>query len=113
MSFRVVLLRRARRDVDRIAAWIAERSLPGAASWIAAYEDALRRLQDNPTGYAVVEDFEFPDDLIVRQFLFKTRRGRRYRGIFVIEVDEVRVLRICGPGEPPLTLDEIGVASHE
>jgi len=113
MRFRVVLLRRARRDVDRIAAWIAERSLPGAASWIAAYEDALRRLQENPTGYGVVDDFELSDDLIVRQFLFKTRRGRKYRGIFVVDDAEVRVLRVCGPGEPPLTLDEISAASHE
>ena len=108
MRFRVVLLRRAFRDVDSIAAWIAQRSMAGAASWIVAYEDAIRRLTENPHGYGIADDCNLSEELILRQFLFKTRRGRMYRGVFVVVDDEIRVLRICGPGEPPLTLDDLG-----
>ncbi|MBL8851041.1 MAG: type II toxin-antitoxin system RelE/ParE family toxin [Planctomycetaceae bacterium] len=112
MTYRVVLLRRAANDVDRIAAWIAERSVPGAASWIIAYEAAVQRLVENPTGYALADDLDLSIDLKVRQFLFKTRRGSTYRGVFVVVDDEVRVLRICGPGEPPLTADEVGLSKN-
>lgn len=46
----------------------------------------------------------------VRQCLFKTRRGRTYRALYTIVEDEVRVLRVRGPGQAPLTDDEL---AHE
>jgi hypothetical protein len=39
--------------------------------------------------------------------LFKTRRGRYYRLVYVIAEDEVHVLRVRGPGQPDLLPDEI------
>jgi len=35
-----------------------------------------------------------------RQFFFKTPHGRTYRGVFTVVDDEIRVLRVRGPGRP-------------
>ncbi|MBI2825538.1 MAG: hypothetical protein HYX69_12715 [Planctomycetia bacterium] len=43
----------------------------------------------------------------VRQRFFKTRRGRVYRILYVVVVDEVRVLRIRGPGQAPVSAIDI------
>jgi plasmid stabilization system protein ParE len=107
MKFRAVVLRRAARDAEQIVQWISQRSRTGARSWNVAYEAAVHRLLENPMGYAVADDCDALDELIVRQFLFRTRRGRMYRGLFVVDGIEVRVLRICGPGQPPLAADEL------
>jgi len=111
MTYRVVVMRRAVRDVSHIAGWIAERSSAGALSWIAVYESAIVRLMDNPLGYGIANDLDPIGNSILRQFLFKTRRGRTYRGIFLVVDNEVRVLRICGPGQPALTEHELGLDS--
>jgi hypothetical protein len=38
----------------------------------------------------------------VREKFFKTRQGRRYRLLYTINGDVVRVLRVRGPGQPPV-----------
>ncbi len=43
-----------------------------------------------------------------RPFFFKTPHGRTYRGVFTIVDDEIRVLRVRGPGQPSLEPDELG-----
>ncbi len=43
----------------------------------------------------------------LRQFLFKTRRGRTYRGVFAVVNHEVRIVRVRGPGQGPLTDNEL------
>jgi plasmid stabilization system protein ParE len=106
MKYRVITLRQAENDARAISAWIAQRSAAGAARWLDAYEAALKRLTHNPEGCSVAdEDHEVPDRTL-RQFLFKTRRGRTFRGIFTVEGDEVRVLRIRGADQAPLTPDD-------
>lgn len=44
----------------------------------------------------------------IRQTLFRTRAGRTYRVLFIIVGDEVRVLRIRGAGQAPVTLEDLG-----
>lgn len=105
MKYQVVALRRADEDVRSISRWIADRSIQGAAAWLDAYEQLLLRLAENADSCAVaVEDAEF--DLALKQALFGTQRGRTYRAIFTILGDQVRILRLRGPGQPPLTNDE-------
>ncbi|MCG8583980.1 MAG: type II toxin-antitoxin system RelE/ParE family toxin [Pirellulales bacterium] len=109
MIYQVRVLRRAQLDVDAILHWIAvERQAPsGAAAWLEVYERAVATLAEGAERCALApedEHFEFE----LRQFLFKTRRGRTYRGVFTIVDEEVRVLRIRGPGQAPLGPDEIG-----
>ncbi len=100
MKYKVVALRRADADVRNIVEWIAQQSLQGAKSWLDAYEQLLEHLATHADTYpAALED---PDCAIaLREALFRTRHGRAYRAVFTIVGDEVRVLRIRGPGQPP------------
>lgn len=108
MTYHVRPLRRARKDADSIVDWIArERKSPeGAAAWLAAYEKAVASLAHWPESYGLAPEDEY-DDRELRQFLFKTRRGRTYRAIFTIQGDEIVILRVRGPGQGLLEPDEI------
>jgi plasmid stabilization system protein ParE len=108
MMRRLIIFPRAEQDAQRIFDWLAARSPQGADNWFIALEDAIKRLLDNPTVYALApEDEAVHCDL--RQFLFRTRHGNIYRGLFTIVGNEIRVLRLRGPGQPPLAQDEIGI----
>jgi hypothetical protein len=63
-------------------------------------------LAKNPLNQLLVPELSLPD-FEVREILFKTRRGRYYRILYVIVEDEVRILRLRGPGEPDLPADEL------
>ena len=106
MTFRVRILRRAERDAQQIFDWIVQSSPEGAVRWWNALTTAVAKLTSTPTGYGLAPEDEWAD-YELRQFLFKTRRGRTYRGVFVVVENEVRVLRIRGPGQPPLESDEL------
>jgi len=108
MTYKVRAVRRAERDVDAIQNWIAtvRKSPQGAASWMAAFEKATAALAQWPESHGRAPEDEF-DERELRQFLFKTRRGQVYRGIFTVQRDEVLILRIRGPGQRILEPDEI------
>jgi plasmid stabilization system protein ParE len=109
MKYSIDLSRRARRDVDAIYAWIADRSRGGANRWQAALFRTLRGLETSPERKALApegRDFERP----VRQAFFKTAKGLTYRALFVVEQDRVYVLTIRGPGQPLLTAEELSNA---
>ncbi|MCI0333633.1 MAG: type II toxin-antitoxin system RelE/ParE family toxin, partial [Planctomycetes bacterium] len=82
------------------------RSEQGAARWYQAARDAISRLAHDAEqqGYAP-EDAEVA--IRLRQKFFKTRRGRPYRLLYTIVGKEVRVLRVRGPGQAPVTADDI------
>lgn len=108
MKYHVRVLTRAQRDVDCILRWLAiERNSPqGAARWLDAFEAASAKLVLNPYSYAPAHENENVNyDL--RQFPFKTRRGRTYRGLFTIVDNEIRILRVRGPGQASLQPDEL------
>lgn len=107
MTHRLSIFPRAERDAQQIFDWIAERSPQGADRWFIALEEAVQKVLRNPGNYALAPENEIVrSDL--RQFLFKTRQGSVYRGLFIFSSDEVRILRLRGPGQPPLAIDEIG-----
>jgi len=102
----VTILPRAERDAQAIFDWIFERSPEGARRWWNALEGAIGAIAANPQRCGLAPE----DDLVpceLRQFLFKTRRGRTYRAVFTVVGTEVRVLRVRGPGQPPLEREEI------
>jgi plasmid stabilization system protein ParE len=106
MNYHVIALRRADADVRHIVHWIAQRSLQGAESWLAAYEQLLERLADQADSCAAaLEDAEC--SIRLKEALFRTCHGSTYRAVFTIVGDEVRILRIRGPGQPPLVDDEL------
>jgi plasmid stabilization system protein ParE len=97
---------RAEQDAQKIFDWIADRSPQGANHWFAALQAASQKVLHDPSIYALAPENALVDcDL--RQFLFKTRQGKIYRGLFTVADDEIRILRIRGPGQPPLEPDEI------
>lgn len=105
MSFKVFELRRAQADVRSIAGWLRQRSPQGAIAWLRAYDDMIGRLEEQPfsCGPALErEDCAFD----LRQALFKTRRGRVYRALFLIEGQDVYILRVRGPGQAPVDAGE-------
>lgn len=106
MAYRIVVLAQAKRDIRSIARWLASRSPIGAANWLAALDAALEKLSQNPQGFGIAP--ERPRVTFdIRQILFKTRRGKRYRAVYLIVDDEVRILRVRRPGHRPLRKREI------
>ena len=108
MNYRLRTLQRARRDVETIIDWIANtRNAPqGATRWLAAYEQAAESLANVPYSYGFAPENDYVEQEL-RQFLFKTRHGRVYRGVFTVEGDDILILRVRGPGQPPLQADEL------
>ncbi len=108
MSFRVEFTEQARRDLDRLMTWLAERS-PGSEDRLSArLHEALPRLESNPfsCGFAY-ENPAFPEE--IRHLLFETRENRIYRALFIIRSDVVKILAIRAPGEKPVKPDETGI----
>lgn len=105
MKYQVGLQVRAESDSNRIYLWLRSRSETGAGSWFAALLKRLKRLEsDAPNCPRAKEAERFVDDL--REAYFKTRRGRRYRLVFTIVGNEVRVLRIRAPGQRLLKIGD-------
>ena len=101
MTFKVRELRKARVDKRQIFEWLHERSRPGAIAWLAAYDRLIERLKSHADGFS--EANENADlEMDVKEAFFKTHRGRIYRALFVIEADEVFILRVRGPGQGPV-----------
>jgi plasmid stabilization system protein ParE len=106
MKFEVIALRRADEDVRSIARWLAQHSPSGAIAWLDAYEQMLVRLATSADACSTAaEDAQF--NLPLQQALFGTPRGQTYRAVFTIVGDQVRILRVRGPGQPPLQQDEL------
>jgi plasmid stabilization system protein ParE len=102
----VFLLSRAEAELDAIALWLAERSPQGSLKWLDAFAAMKRRLATNPLAFELAPENEYVD-MEVRHAMFGTPRGNRYRAIFCIVGNEVRILHIRGPGQPILTSEEL------
>lgn len=106
MNLPVRIQRRAQADADDIYDWIAKRSPAGAVRWYSAFRAAAASLETEHERCArALESESVGYD--VRQRFFKTRRGRTYRLLFTIVEGEVRILRIRGPGQAPVTRDDL------
>lgn len=105
--FRVHELRRAQADVRSIARWLAERSPQGAQAWLHAYDEMVRGLKQQADSCGAAPESK-DCDLDVRQVLFKTRRGRVYRALLLIEGQDVYILRVRGPGQASVEPGEFG-----
>lgn len=99
--FRVRLGPKAMEDIDATIAWLAARSLSGARAWVEALDTAKAAVVLAPHSFLRPQEaFRLNRDL--RAALFKTRHGKTYRIIFVIDGTEIIVLRVRGTGQPDL-----------
>jgi plasmid stabilization system protein ParE len=105
-EFRVRILPRAREDLDQIVGWIHERSPEGAARLMSAFEKIQASLQRSPEGFPPAHEADLLG-VELRQAFFRTRMGNTYRMIVRCVGREVQILRVRGPGQPPLTEEEI------
>ena len=106
MSYQLVIVEPAEIDVDEIYGYILERSQQGAYSWYRALQACLERIAVNPLACSIApenRDFEFE----LRQALFKTKHGAPYRCVFTVVLNEIRVLRVRGPGQAPLKTSDV------
>jgi hypothetical protein len=107
MSFSVRELRKANADKRQIFEWLHLQSRAGAIAWLAAYDAMIERLKKGADTFG--EAYEKADlDMDVKQALFKTRRGRVYRALFILEARDVFILRVRGPGQAPVSATDIG-----
>lgn len=106
MSHHLNVLPAAESDVQKIYSYIYNRSPDGALAWLQAFEECTERIVQQPFACSfATENSRFDFDL--RQALFKTRFGKRYRCVFTVVGDEVRVLRVRGPGQRLLRRSEM------
>lgn len=101
MQRSVRILPKAEQDASAICDWLAERSPDGALAWIKAFERGVERIASNAESFAIAVESEalgFP----TRECLFRTHSGRRYRAVFLIDDHTAYILRVRGPGQPPL-----------
>jgi plasmid stabilization system protein ParE len=106
MSFRIEPSAQAISDIERIFAWLLERSPDGAARWYESFWEATERLKQFPSSCALAaESHRFPEEL--RCMLFGTPRGRTYRALFVVRGDIVHILCVRGPGEKAVKPDDV------
>ena len=106
MNLKLKILPRAESDVQHIFQYIAKHSPQGAADWWDAFDLAAHEAGRGLVEYPLApEDDSTPLDL--RQVIFKTRAGRRYRFVFTVVENELRIVRVRGPGQPALTPDEV------
>jgi plasmid stabilization system protein ParE len=105
-QFEVVVLRLAREDVETIFQWIHQRSTGGADRWYQAFREAACSLAQSPHRYGLAPEASLVTEP-VRQCFFKTRAGRQYRILFFIGDEEVRILRVRGPGQPIIEREDL------
>lgn len=106
MTYRVEPTAQAEADIDRIFAWLSERSPEGARRWYESFWDSIERLRTMPLSCGLApESDDFDEE--VHLLLFGTRRGRTYRALFVVRGDLVQILCVRGPGEKPVEPEDI------
>lgn len=105
----VQIMPRAKRDIDSIFSWLLERSPAGASNWLAALDSTIQRMATDPESFATALEAKVLGSNL-KQCLFKTPKGRNYRAVFLFENDAVFILRVRGPGQPPLQDDELDLA---
>lgn len=108
-SYRIEISERARRDADAIFDYLAERAPEGASAWATAFFQALDQLRSDPERHRHAEESEVLD-IDLRELLFKTRKGRPYRLLFIVRDQSVLVAAIRGSGQDLATSEEIDLS---
>uniref|UniRef100_A0A7C2JY70 Type II toxin-antitoxin system RelE/ParE family toxin n=1 Tax=Schlesneria paludicola TaxID=360056 RepID=A0A7C2JY70_9PLAN len=106
VEYLVVIHGLAEQDVDTIYSWLGKRSRAGAVRWYAALLQSIDSLKVRPERCPLAQESKRLG-VSIREQLFRTRRGRRYRLLFLIDQDTVRVLRIRGPGQESLRKSDL------
>jgi plasmid stabilization system protein ParE len=105
MSYRVVVQRLARRDLEGYYLYAARHAPFTATRWYDRFKEALRQVANRPRRYGFAPENR-KVELELRRLLFG-RKPNVYRVVFTIEPGIVRVLRIRRGQRRFLTRTEI------
>lgn len=104
MTYQVLLLARAERDLDEVTDWIARNAPQTAGRWFDGFVAALASLRENPRRCGLArENDAFPFEL--RRLLYG--RHRNYRALFTIRGDQVLVLAIRHAAQDDISPDDL------
>lgn len=107
MTFRVVLLPQALRDINRHAAWWAEQhSFEQALRWSETAYDQIETLATFPERNGLsAENGEFPYE--IRDKILGLGSRPSYRAIFTIQGDTIYVLTVRRAAQDVLSPDQV------
>jgi len=107
MTFRVIILPQAQRDIDRNADWWAEHhSVEQALQWSDTVYDQIETLTDFPESNGLsAENAEFPYE--IRDQLLGLGPRPSYRAVFTVRGDTVYVLTVRRTAQDTLRPDQI------
>lgn len=108
MTFQVVILPSAVRDIDRNAAWWAEHhSVEQAVRWLDAVYARLEMLSASPESHGFsAENAEFPYP--IRETLVGLGTRPSHRAIFTIQGETVYVLSVRHGAQDSIRPDDLG-----
>ena len=86
--------------------WVHVDEPHGAIALMLAFAEAMNRLKRSPWAFSLAPESDYCG-MPLRQVFFRTRKGNTYRMVILIRDQEVQILRIRGPGQPPLFPDEL------
>jgi plasmid stabilization system protein ParE len=92
VEYKIEVTEIAAAEIDSAYQWINERAPDAADRWYDGLMAALRSLRQNPRRCARLFTTDFVE-LEIRQLVYGRRRGR-YRVLFTIDGDTIRVLRV-------------------
>ena len=104
MTYRVIIESRAYDDLDKAYERAARHAPQTAYRWLNRFEEALATLSNSPERCLLAPENELVNPEI-RQFIFGKGRAR-YRALFTIEEESVRVLHIRWGGMSLASKDE-------
>ncbi len=107
MSYRVEPTLQAEADLARLYDSLSELGPEVAARWYGAFWEAARRLETQPFACGLAyENDAFKEEL--RHLLFGTPKGKKYRALFIVQDDVVKILCVRAPGERPISPGDLG-----
>jgi plasmid stabilization system protein ParE len=101
MTYRVLISDAATDEVAFIYKWLYRQSRQGAHRWHDAFDRLIIALETTPERHPLASEATMQAEG-VREVHFRTPKGHRYRVLFVIVDDEVRILHVRGPGQAPI-----------
>ena len=107
MKFQVIIQPPARQDIEAAYLYLRDRAPRAADRWLAGIERAISSLAQMPRRCGLArESVEFDEE--IRQLLYG-KRANKYRVLFVVRQNVVRVLHVRHGARDSLTREEMGL----
>jgi hypothetical protein len=106
MNYDLLFTRELEIEVEHTINYLAKRSPHGAVAGCEQWANVLDELKRSPLQHGFAPE-SVKYGIEIRQILFKTRRGRKYRALFTIVGRGVYVIQLRGPHQDLLRRDQL------